>query len=201
METADVTVQAAIARRLTFLDTLAWEVRTTEGSDPAMARDTPRFRRADVERRHVCVRHVNRRRRAGRERGGGGAGLDLCRQSQSEMAGCASILELTLCPKVWADPGIAVYSLRLKEMLDPQGRTWIMSNPYGWTSAGGSHGANLAARQRAGEPYRSGSSGSHGSGGGGGGDGCLGSLLSGLLGIGLIFLTIIVIGFICSLLK
>jgi hypothetical protein len=37
METADVTVQAAIARRLAFLDTLAWEVRTPEGADPALA--------------------------------------------------------------------------------------------------------------------------------------------------------------------
>jgi phage gp29-like protein len=39
METADVTVQAAIARRLAFLDTLAWEVRTTEGADPALAQE------------------------------------------------------------------------------------------------------------------------------------------------------------------
>lgn len=39
METADVTVQAAIARRLSFLDTLAWEVRTTEGADPALAQE------------------------------------------------------------------------------------------------------------------------------------------------------------------
>jgi len=34
-----VTVQAAIARRLAFLDTLAWEVRTPEGADPALAQE------------------------------------------------------------------------------------------------------------------------------------------------------------------
>jgi hypothetical protein len=39
METADVTVQAAVARRLAFLDTLAWEVRATEGADPALAQE------------------------------------------------------------------------------------------------------------------------------------------------------------------
>ncbi len=61
-----------------------------------------------------------------------------------------------------------------------------MSNPYGWQSCGGSHGANLAARQSASEGR--GSSGSGGSGGGGGDGNSLGSqfftilILSGLAG-------------------
>ena len=36
-EQADVTIQAAIARRLAFLDTLGWQVRRAENADPALA--------------------------------------------------------------------------------------------------------------------------------------------------------------------
>jgi phage gp29-like protein len=37
MERTDVTVQAAIARRLAFVDSIDWEIRTTEGADPYLA--------------------------------------------------------------------------------------------------------------------------------------------------------------------
>ncbi len=37
MERTDVTVQAAIARRLSFLDSIDWEVRPVESADPMLA--------------------------------------------------------------------------------------------------------------------------------------------------------------------
>ena len=37
MEQTDVTVQAAIARRLSFIDTIDWEIRVTPGADPVLA--------------------------------------------------------------------------------------------------------------------------------------------------------------------
>ena len=37
MERADVTVQAAIARRLSFIDSLDWEIRAVETADPQLA--------------------------------------------------------------------------------------------------------------------------------------------------------------------
>ena len=43
MEPADVTVSAAIARRLAFLDTLSWQIRATEGADPALAAEQTQF--------------------------------------------------------------------------------------------------------------------------------------------------------------
>ena len=39
MERADVTVQAALARRLSFTDSLDWEIRAVEAADPALAAD------------------------------------------------------------------------------------------------------------------------------------------------------------------
>ena len=43
MEPADLTVSAAIARRLAFLDTLSWQIRATEGADPALAAEQTQF--------------------------------------------------------------------------------------------------------------------------------------------------------------
>ena len=37
MEQTDVTVQAAIARRLSFIDSIDWEIRANEGADPILA--------------------------------------------------------------------------------------------------------------------------------------------------------------------
>ncbi len=37
MEQTDVTVQAAIARRLSFIDSIDWEIRGNEGDDPVLA--------------------------------------------------------------------------------------------------------------------------------------------------------------------
>lgn len=37
MEQTDVTVQAAIARRLSFIDSIDWEIRASEGADPILA--------------------------------------------------------------------------------------------------------------------------------------------------------------------
>lgn len=39
MELTDVTVQAAIARRLSFVDTLDWEIRTMPNTDPVLAKE------------------------------------------------------------------------------------------------------------------------------------------------------------------
>jgi hypothetical protein len=39
MERVDVTIQAAIARRLAFVDALDWEIRTVEGADPVLAQE------------------------------------------------------------------------------------------------------------------------------------------------------------------
>lgn len=39
MERVDVTIQAAIARRLAFVDALDWEIRTVEGADPLLAQE------------------------------------------------------------------------------------------------------------------------------------------------------------------
>src|SRR5512139_3005871 len=37
MERTDVTVQAAIARRLSFIDSIDWEIRASESADPVLA--------------------------------------------------------------------------------------------------------------------------------------------------------------------
>jgi phage gp29-like protein len=39
MQSADVTIQAAVERRLAFVDALTWQIRTVEAADPALARD------------------------------------------------------------------------------------------------------------------------------------------------------------------
>ena len=50
MERVDVTVQAAIARRLAFIDSLDWEIRTVEGADPYLAQDQSDLLRYAYER-------------------------------------------------------------------------------------------------------------------------------------------------------
>jgi hypothetical protein len=37
MQGADVTIQAAVERRLAFVDALTWQIRTSESADPALA--------------------------------------------------------------------------------------------------------------------------------------------------------------------
>ena len=39
MEKTDVTIMSAMARRLAFLDSLDWEIRTVENADPFLAQD------------------------------------------------------------------------------------------------------------------------------------------------------------------
>jgi hypothetical protein len=50
MERTDVTVQAAIARRLSFIDTVDWEIRAVETADPVLAEEQAGFLRYAYER-------------------------------------------------------------------------------------------------------------------------------------------------------
>ena len=50
MERTDVTVQAAIARRLSFIDMVDWEIRTVESADPGLAQEQASFLRYAYER-------------------------------------------------------------------------------------------------------------------------------------------------------
>ena len=50
MERVDVTIQAAIARRLAFVDGLDWEIRTVEGADPFLAQEQADLLRYAYER-------------------------------------------------------------------------------------------------------------------------------------------------------
>ncbi len=50
MERVDVTIQAAIARRLAFVDGLDWEIRTVEGADPLLAQEQADLLRYAYER-------------------------------------------------------------------------------------------------------------------------------------------------------
>ena len=50
MERSDVTIQAAVARRLAFLDSVDWEIRQVENADPALAAEQADFLRYAYDR-------------------------------------------------------------------------------------------------------------------------------------------------------
>ena len=50
MERSDVTIQAAVARRLAFLDSVDWEIRQVENADPALATEQADFLRYAYDR-------------------------------------------------------------------------------------------------------------------------------------------------------